>query len=188
MKKQNLEAFWLYCLLVSGKNADFASNCLSRIMSKVKDGRYFDYFRDLGETQLRNHLVAWRCGQYQRLTRAITESLSLDLETASVETLENIYGVGPKTARFFVLYTREDAQVAVLDTHILKWLKAKRPNTPNQYTELERKFLTKCRVHFPGVSIREVDLLLWSMYSGRLIADVLPTIPGVSLVAGKEAQ
>jgi len=48
---------------------------------------------------------------------------NLDLATCSVSDLEKIRGIGPKTARMFVLCARPNQKLAVLDTHILSFMR-----------------------------------------------------------------
>lgn len=169
-----LQVFWIFCILVAGKNADNAARVIARILSRMPLEEYtpFQCFRALGELGIRNALVAARAGQYDRVSRAIRESLDLDLRTASVEDLENIFGVGPKTARFFLLHSRPGMEVAVIDTHIRKFLNYHLQDVPRhlsrkQYAELEPVFISLAKAYFPGMAIADVDLLLWAQYSGR---------------------
>ena len=173
-----LQRFWLFGILVAGKNADWASRCLGDLLrpAAVRGILPFEYLRER-ETDLHNMLVVNRIGQYARITRAIRESLDLDLRTATVEQLQ-VHGVGPKTSRFFVLHSRPGARVAVLDVHILRWLRSKccdhgRPipeHTPAEplYSKLEALALMFMEDTFPGLSPAQADLLLWSTMSGRV--------------------
>jgi len=103
------------------------------------------------------------------------ESLDLDLFKVTVDELDAIYGVGPKTSRFFVLHTRPNAYLAVLDTHILKFLKArgvyKVPRTTPQdkavYERLERAWLYHSPLAYPHCTPAQADLLVWKEMSGR---------------------
>ena len=163
--------------MVAGKNSDQTATKLGTMLSRcVRDDELpFDWLR-ANEHSVHNVLVANRIGQYTRIERAIRESVNLDLRNASIKELESVYGVGPKTARFFVLHTRKNIRCAVLDTHILKWLKGKMPNisipssTPSgeKYDSLERMFLVFANAEFPGLSVAEIDLLIWSKQSGRM--------------------
>ena len=173
---RELQAFWLFCIVVAGKNSDIASYAVSRFLSKAKEGQTpFEYLTELGKTNIHNALVAARIGQYFRIERAFCQSLALDLRTATLEDLTNVYGVGPKTARFFLLHTRKDIPYAVLDTHILAWMRkhgvedapSKTPH-PKQYGKYERLFIKLAKAYFPGVSLADVDLLIWMEQSGRL--------------------
>jgi len=170
-----LEMFWLFCIAVAGKNSDTTSKLLALMLYAHQD-RPFDYLRDLGQTGIHNMLVANHSGQYRRISKAFTQSVDLNLRTCTLEDLMSIYGVGPKTARFFLLHSREDCQHAVLDTHILKWMQdhgiGNAPNaTPqnaNTYAKYERLFYMLAKSYFPGMSLAQADLLIWTKQSGRL--------------------
>jgi endonuclease III len=110
-----LQEFWLFCILVAGKNADQTANKLSQFLSKKdEDQTPFDYIAD-NFNSLHNILVANKVGQYGRIEFAFKQSLGLDLECCTVEQLEAVYGVGPKTARFFLVHTRPNQRLAILD-------------------------------------------------------------------------
>ena len=176
-----LESFWLFCMFVAGKNSDYASRCLTRLIHAAKLGEdvgydgVFNYFKDLGRDGVHNALVASKVGQYGRLTKGVMESLDLDLRTCTLDDLLNIHGVGNKTARFFLLHTREDCEYAVLDTHILAWLRdngvedapQNTPTNSNKYKELEKQFRYLSRLRYPFLSEAKIDLLIWSQQSGR---------------------
>ena len=170
-----LEMFWLFCITVAGKNSDTTSKLLA-LMFYGQDSP-FDVLRDLGEVGIYNMLIANRSGQYRRISQAFTESLGLDLRTCTLEDLLSIYGVGPKTARFFLLHSREDCQHAVLDTHILKWMKDHgidhapnaTPQNQKTYMEYEKLFRILAHSYFPGMSLAQADLLIWTQQSGRLV-------------------
>ena len=173
-----LEVFWLFCILVAGKNSDTTSRLLARFLNKLPDNQTpFEGIRELGEEGLHNLLVSHRVGQYNRITKAIWQSLDLDLRNCSREDLMNIYGVSHKTSRFFLLHSREFCEEIVLDTHILRWMRdhcyivGVPDNTPQNKDKYE--YLAKlCRDlmhnYYPGMSLAQVDLLIWTMMSGRL--------------------
>ena len=119
-------------------------------------------------------LRACRVGQYGRLTKAILGTMKVDLRTATLDELMAIHGIGPKTARFFLVHSRENCNHAVLDVHILKFLRANGyPTAPVQtpsgkaYLFWEKVFLDYCKVMFPHKSIADIDLAIWTEYSGR---------------------
>ena len=180
-----LQAFWLFGAFCAGKNSDYAARCLARLLHKC-DTTPFEYLKDLGEVGIHNALVAAAIGQYTRLTKFVIQSLNLDLRTATLEQLMDVYGIGPKTARFFLVHTRPNCEYAVLDTHILKYLRDKGcttapDNTPTNYklyVDLEKAFLYHAKLDFPFMSIADIDLTLWMKYSGRLDQDyVQPELP-----------
>jgi thermostable 8-oxoguanine DNA glycosylase len=173
-----LQAFWLFGAFCAGKNSDYAARCLSRMLRNCTTTP-FEHLRELGETGIHNALVAARIGQYARLTRFIMESLELDLRNASLEDLMRVFGIGPKSARFFLLHSRPNCECAVLDCHILKYLRDsgveyvpdQTPTSRNKYLDLEKKFLFFVKRDFPFMSIADIDLMLWMKYSNRLDND-----------------
>lgn len=96
---------------------------------------------------------------------------NLNLKTCTVDDLQAIPGIGPKTARFFLLHTRPDAMVACLDTHILKFLRINGHDAPvstpsgKRYLELERIYLDMCVRN--GWNPAEKDIQIWRTFSGN---------------------
>lgn len=175
-----LQSFFLFGLFCAGKNSDYAAKCLAKLLHNNEGETPFEVLKNLGETGIHNALVASRIGQYTRLTKAIVDAVYLDLSTCTLEELMSVHGVGQKTARFFLLHTRPNCKVAVLDTHILKWLRDNEVDAPQvtptsvkQYKALEEKFLFLAGINFPFMSIADVDLTLWMKYSGRLESDAV---------------
>jgi len=178
-----LQAFWLFCMFVAGKNSDWASRCLKKLINTADKGTFegiFKYFKSIGEVGVHNALVANKVGQYTRLTKGIMQSLNLDLRTCSLQDLLNIHGVGNKTARFFLLHTRRNCDYAVLDTHILAWMRdhgvenapKSTPTNLKVYEELENRYRILSRLHYPHLSNAQIDLLIWTKQSGRLDDDL----------------
>lgn len=170
-----LETFWLFCLFVAGKNADTASIKLSHLLGgMIPWDTPFSYLRDIDIT---TKLVEIKSGQYTRLSRAIKESLNLDLRNCTVSDLTSIYGVGPKTARFFLLHTRENCEYAVLDTHILKWIRnhagfedapKDTPQKQKDYDKWSQIAISLMKQSYPDSTLADIDLLIWTEMSGRL--------------------
>lgn len=179
-----LELFWIFCIIVAGKPSDWALRTTTKFLQNRKHLTPFEHIQLMGHG-LRNTLVANKVGQYTRIEGAIRASLKLDLETVTLDELMALPGVGPKTARFFLLHSRRDSRVAVLDTHVLKWLRNAVPEVPEQtpsnqkdYERLEGLFLSFAKMYFGDMPIAEVDLLIWSVMSGRLDFDLpLPRLP-----------
>jgi len=170
-----LQKFWLFCIFVAGKNSDTQLKKLNQFLERAEkeNKNPFDYIRE-NILDLRNMLVAARVGQYNRLVKAIEKSIELDLRTCGIKDLINIYGVGPKTARFFLLHTRKDCKYVVLDTHILNWLREHNvdcpKNTPSEpeYSRLEGVANVLFGVYFDDLPMQDIDLLIWGSQSGRL--------------------
>jgi hypothetical protein len=171
--QDELETFWIFSILVAGKDSDITSRKVGQLLSRRGTLTPFQYLRE-NENVIHNLLVANKVGQYGRIERAIRESLNLDLRTASLSELMNVFGVGPKSARFFMLHSREDCDCAVLDVHILRWMRNRGVETPQQtpsgkkYLDFERIFLSMARAEFPNLPIAQIDLLIWASESGRI--------------------
>lgn len=175
---RELELFWLFCICVAGKNADQTAAKVAALAAGVpQDVSLIRWLATDDDLFLR--LAACRMGQYARIQRAISESAALDLRTCTVYDLQGVYGIGPKTARFFLLHSRPGVEVAVLDTHVLRWMRERfdvpdvpksTPNVYGKYLTLESIALSLIKAQYPGLTVAEADLLIWATMSGRLEA------------------
>lgn len=171
-----LEEFMLFAIVVAGKKSAQQVRKLSSFLALVRFNPKFmgmtplDYVRylDAGGV-LESELELVKMGQYTRIGQAFRSlaASGLDLRACSVADLEALPGIGPKTARFFVLHTRENARVAALDTHVLKWLRSLGHSTPKQtppkakaYAKLESVFLDEADRR--GIHPAHLDLSVWS--------------------------
>mgnify|MGYP002622262244 CR=1 FL=1 len=169
-----LEEYWLFCLAVAGKKATMIASKVDEFLGGASaDETPFSYVRRLvSEGTLAERLADVRMGKYALLERAYSASVSPgapDIATASAEELEGIPGVGPKTARFFIVHSRKGARVAVIDTHVLKFLRDRGHRVPpgfpgrRDYARLERIMLSE--VDASGLDPAEFDLAVWSHYA-----------------------
>lgn len=174
MKKTStaeLEYRLLYSMVVAGKSATFAGNAMNRFLADTHRSP-FDYILYLlPRGRLLSQLKEARTGNYQKLARgfALLAKARLDLRTCSPQDLEEIHGIGPKTSRFFILWTRPGAKHAALDTHVLKWLRYLGHDAPistpsrSKYASIEKVFLACARAR--GMSARELDAAIWDWCS-----------------------
>lgn len=168
---QELQENLLFCVVVAGKKASTQIKLLHLFLNGSQSP--FEYIKSLdslGELTLK--LRESRLGQYTRLASCFRELVSsdLDLSTCTVEDLENIHGIGPKTARFFISCNRKDARHAVIDTYILRFMRdvlciTAPTTTPhgNEYLRLEKIYLSL--VDSLNVNPAEFDLAIWNSYS-----------------------
>lgn len=184
--QHELEYRLIFSLLVAGKNKDFAEKKVEALFKHAKRNKSgipkcFDFLRsmlDLGEDQLDALLRRVRTGNYAKMVNAIKHlvyDIGFDLSACSPEDLEKVPGIGPKTSRFFLLWTREDAEVAALDVHILRWMREEgiAPDAPkttpssnmNLYRRLEKVFLQKAKEL--GKTPTQLDKEIWMRYSGK---------------------
>lgn len=174
-----LEEFLLFAISVAGKQATMQAKKLDIFLSLLekeysKKWLYFSPFKALSYL---DHITVMEClkeskiGQYNRLRTAFKIVCEYDPSTVSVEHLESIKGIGPKTARFFLLHSRKDQNIACLDTHILSWLRENGVPTPKstppikRYKEIEIEFLKKAKES--GMSVADFDLKIWKERSKK---------------------
>jgi hypothetical protein len=173
MKSHDLEYCLLYSMVVAGKSASFADKAMQRVFSACpREESPFEFVADLARGgQLEQHLRTCRTGNYTKLARgfAAAAGAGLNLRRCTPADLEAIHGVGPKTSRFFIIWTRPKANHAALDTHVLKWLRFighKAPlSTPSgrKYALLEVVILTEAKKR--GMTARELDSAIWDWCS-----------------------
>ena len=141
--------------------------------------------------EIKSILKDFKIGQYTRIAKA-WDSIGKDcingqriisgkfLKHAPRDHFTIIDGIGMKTASFFVMSNRKWAEVAALDTHILKWLAREfpmfeipkvTPTNKHRYVQVEALFvgaasmLTK-RDGQP-YTCAELDLAIWKEFSNN---------------------
>ena len=178
--EEELEEFLIFAILVAGKGAEQQAKKLDAFLNyhyptnrrfKNKPFEYIEWLLDWNMLDI--IMKEFKLGQYNRIGHAFTEIVKFKgrLKKITLEELESIKGIGSKTARFFLLHSRKDAQFAVLDTHILKWLREqgydapKATPTKKKYAVLEKIFLTEAwkREMLPA----DLDLMIWKSYATK---------------------
>lgn len=135
---EELEELILFLVCVAGKKASTVAVQLDNWIknSGVRTNPFAHIMiRDYipigeNETVLLKTLKKAGFGCYSRLERAFRElaNSNLDLRTCTKEDLMQIHGIGRKSASCFLAWTRKGEKVAMLDTHLLKYLKAVQEN------------------------------------------------------------
>lgn len=182
LSEQELEEVILFCCAVAGKNALTTAKALDKFLIGLRadnaldfDGSPFDLI--LGDLYSNNtqEFLAQRlkscgmgCYNHRARTFLALAHSNLDLKTCSIEELEQIPGIGPKTARYFLLHTRENVRVSVLDTHILRFMSdlgyqvPRSTPTGKRYLEIEQWFLNEADLS--DKSLAQFDLDIWNEY------------------------
>lgn len=164
-----LEEFILFCVLVAGKNSDVQAKKLDEFLLGNQH-RPFDFIRySIEKDTLRYVLETNKIGQYNRITQCFEQLVNLgkSLKDITLGDLLLIKGIGPKTARFFMVHSRKDCNFAILDTHILTWMRKNGCPAPKTtpsgqaYIDFEGIFLDMARKLWPNKSIAEIDLEIW---------------------------
>lgn len=198
-----LEEFLLFAIVVAGKTASTQVRLLEKFLSQDS----FDWdatplekihcfaIKGLLLEKLKNSGL----GQYNKLWKSFTEltqaviiDRKLNLRTCSIEELRAITGIGPKTARFFLLHSRPDQKLCVIDTHVLKFMREQKwtnlLSTPSDkmYQKLEKIYCDY--LNSLGITdFAAYDLGLWTKYtknkpvSGALQSDgsIIPLTGGI---------
>ena len=176
-----LEELLVFCICVAGKKASVIAARVARFYQALQllTGAMLPLKHLSAESFVPLH---WRFAShipetFQRMLQivgigcfnqkgnTIAHVGQLDLRTVTVPELESIKGIGPKTARFFVMSSREGVQHATLDIHILRWLAEQgvecvpgQTPTGKTYARLEQEFLDRVPT---GLTPAEFDLAIW---------------------------
>ena len=171
-----LEELILFLVAVAGKNAATTSKNLDRFLSDYCPFTPFKVVKLFHESKLKDVLRHYGFGCYNRLARAFTElaESNLDLRTCTLEDLMQIHGIGRKSASCFLAWTREMVNVAMLDTHLMKYIRHElgytdapkaTPSTKKQYDFYEKIYLDHCsRLQ---VNPTYYDLEIWRSYANK---------------------
>lgn len=163
----------LYSVVVAGKSARFARAAMQRFFADCGEFWPFDWIRLLDDAgKLDEHMRSSRMGCYARLVRSFREIATArpDLLTATPEQLEAFHGVGPKTARFAIMWVRPKERFAALDTHVLKWLRFLGHKAPKstpagmEYARFEKIVIGEADRR--GIGPRMLDAMIWEHASG----------------------
>lgn len=181
-----LEEFWLFCLAVAGKSATQMAKKVDDFLEPVRSPKQvfpspftwicYMYSQFGGRIHVDNHLRAVKMGKYNLLTAGYVESAMKGVDwfrTASADDIaREIPGAGFKTSRFFVLHSRVNANVAVIDTHMLKYLThigvqnvPKSIPTGAKYLALEKILLAEAAKK--QMAMADFDLAIWSHYANK---------------------
>jgi endonuclease III len=173
-----LQELLIFTICVAGKTAATIAPRVNKMFTWMKERTGSDTPLDhphLLPLDLWSDVMRFGIGCYRMKARAILEVAHMihydnfDLKSCTVEELEEVYGIGPKSAKAFVMWSRPDEAHAILDTHILKWLKEqgidnvpKSTPTGKNYARLEQEFLDRVP---DGMTAAEFDLKIWKKYA-----------------------
>jgi len=159
--------FLLWTTTVAGKRSDVQTTKFNELFKHAD----LSILATHGNS-LRAKMRAVGLGQYSRLVQCwkhINRHIRpTGLKTITRNELLLIPGIGPKTASFFIAHSQPWPEIAVLDTHILKWLQKEfpklkipkiTPSDPDQYRDIEALFLGRsCQLN---IKPSDLDTLIW---------------------------
>ena len=175
--KIQLEAAILFCILAAGKAALPAARALDRLLANARlhlfsnEESPFSLLYLVGYSQLALLMQHSGIGCYNRKSQTIFKLIDsdLDIKTCTTTELERIYGIGPKTSRFFIVHTRPNQRLAVLDRHILNFLREHGHTVPNSTPTNAKKYrkledLALWYADKAKMSPADWDLYIWNQY------------------------
>ena len=181
--EEELQLFLLFCIVVAGKTAYIQAEKLEQFLCSVNERLmmpdFVKPFQILISAEqhgiLMEEIQKAKLGQYRKIYSAFKfiTSYKLDLRKTTPDQLEVIPGVGMKSSRFFLLHSDMNYQnnIAILDTHILKFIKENIDNrapksTPTirvTYKYWEDVFLLWCEQNNKNVA--DFDLEVWKSFA-----------------------
>jgi hypothetical protein len=183
--QSELEEFLLFCIVVAGKTAYIQSRKLDEFLSSVNKRlmmpEHVSPFQSLKSAEqhgiLMEEIQKSKLGQYKKIYSGFKyiSQRNYELNRMTPDILESIPGVGMKSSRFFLLHsdTFYKDKIAILDTHILKFIKENiddrapksTPVIPITYRFWEDMFLKWCSVNNKNVA--DFDLEVWKSYARK---------------------
>ena len=175
--KYEKEYFLIFSIIVAGRNAKMALEKAWRLLEFTwGEETPFDLIKHyIDHNTLTQKLKSLKIGQYTRIEKALKDIINLNVETCTLDDLLACHGVGNKTARFFLLNTRKDAEYAVLDTHILKWLRSifgnwrsvpkSTPTSQSLYQFWENEAMYAMKKEYPERTLAQADFQIWKTFA-----------------------
>jgi len=183
-----LELMILFWVAAAGKNGVTAAQCLRNMLVHWAEriiGSFphpgcetftpFDVIRFMCDegVGLADEMKKFGIGCYRSKSTAFLQLAfsQMNLRVCSLDALENIHGIGPKTARCFLIHSRPRMKLAGLDTHILKYMRDQGFEVPKstpsgkKYREIEKQFIGLAKK--AKKSIAAFDLAIWNNYRNK---------------------
>lgn len=177
LNDQELEEFLIFSICVANKPAkviaprvhDFCEPFRPNVLHNLKKV-------DMESIQKRLKDLGIGCHSNKAKCLKFLSDRGLDLRSCTTEDLEEAPGIGLKTSRFFLGHTRRGFESAILDTHILKFLKemgndvpSSTPSNIKKYRDIEKVFIYYAKNM--GISSPELDIILWKHYAVERLKD-----------------
>ena len=181
--EEELQLFLLFCIVVAGKTAYIQAEKLEQFIVSVNeklmmpdDAKPFQSLKSAEQHGiLMEEILRAKLGQYKKIYAGFKyiSECKYDLARMTPGLLERVPGIGMKTSRFFLLHSDVcyKDNIAILDTHILKFIKENiddrapksTPTIAVKYTYWEDRFLHWCKLNNKNVA--EFDLETWKKYA-----------------------
>ncbi len=173
MDQWESEARLLFAIVVAGKSEKFARKVIQRFLVDAtgEGDTPLKFVKRLHKLDLlEGRIREARTGSYTRISKAFAGVADFDVATCTIEDLEAVHGIGPKTSRFYLMWTRPGVIYAALDRHVLRWMAylgydvPKNTPTGRKYLRIEQHFLDEAAER--NMTPRDLDAQIWEFYSG----------------------
>lgn len=178
MTREQLEAWILFGIMVAGKSADPTWVKLNALLADLPGRTPFAKInRAITSGTLLQKLKKTKTGKYTLTNKGFRQAVKLDLDHVTVDKLEEVHGIGMKTARMIMLYYIPGLDLVPLDTHILKFLRTLGYNDAPKATPGNRKLYLKLETAFvaeakrQGKTTRQLDTEIWRFYANKPTAE-----------------
>jgi thermostable 8-oxoguanine DNA glycosylase len=174
--EKDLQTVILFWIAAAGKKATTAARSLDSLLRRGEEMfgvslpfSILEAFGDGLAEAMREQGMG--CNNNKSRSMLALARSGIDLRTCSVEDLESIPGIGPKTARCFLIHSRRGVRHAGLDTHVLKYMREMGFDVPKstpsgrKYSEIESIFLDMADAS--GMSLADFDLSIWRKYESK---------------------
>lgn len=171
------EELAMFAVCVHGKLAAVQACKLNGILQALAERGESSPLSAWAKLGLEDKLVLLRkhgIGQYHKILRAWMELGKLSPPYA-VDDLRKVYGIGPKTARFITVYSGSDPNRAILDVHVMRWLRLttgvrywrtdSTPQGEKAYAAAEEAFLKLAAER--GMTPAQLDTEIWKIGQRR---------------------
>lgn len=157
------QAFLLFAIAVAGKKADTIVPKIRALLSESLPRELpFTYLLRLGREGIDRRIREISLGRYNTLAPAYyTVANRIDVNKTSVSELESVMGIGPKTARYFMMYAH-GLECAVIDTHIKKFLRECGVASADYYVQ-EEEFLRRAKAL--NLKPSDLDNAIWRYFA-----------------------
>lgn len=167
--KKDEDIFYHACFCILAPQAKFNNNLF--IVDKLKEFDFYNKFIDLNtlsnlckKSRFYN-MKAKRLLSLKdnfKLILSIVHSDNLTVEEKRSWLAKNVNGFGLKASSHF-LRNLGYSSIAILDTHIFKFIECKPPKSSKEYYNIEKIFISIAnKLH---LSAAELDLIVWKHYA-----------------------
>jgi len=170
--REKRELVLLFSIMAAGKSANRTSDALNYMMHTLPGNTPFDKIRTMVKRQdALEKLKTFRIGQHNRILKAFRAVVDFDVDATppDPEKLREIPGIGLKTSCFVSLVYDRTLPVAVLDTHVLKFLRNRleieapmgTPTSVRIYDRLSKPIIRLAELL--GVTYGDLNIVLWRL-------------------------